>query len=952
MNSPHDNTAPVTAAPRLLLPAAPVMVATAQGICVLTSDGEFAALSPAKARDLAREQPPIVCHAAELAHRLGLGHERMAAFDVLELFAFVHPGRATVPSPRGLAQALHLIDPENAEDACMTLRQATRHLLSDVIAMADTAIGRQMAGIAAMMGGLHRPATAYEGANAPSIGWSWLTPIMAALGREGTPPSAGEVRASLRIWEKLAEWAVHAPEPPAGHYGVSVTDSHDKLDQLLARRKRSARAEQQDYTAALTHAFAPTAEAGQTNVVLAEAGTGTGKTLGYLAPALSWAEKNGGAVWVSTYTRTLQRQIDAELSSAYADPVDKLRSVVTRKGRENYLCVLNLEEASEAPNVLGNAAQAVTLGLLLRWAQATQDGDFGGADFPGWLPGLLGWHRVFNYADRRGECIYAACPHFDKCFIEKSVRKAARADVVIANHALVMHQMALADSEDTIPGRLVFDEGHHLFDAADSAFRAELTGSSTADLRRWLLGPEGGARKRARGLKKRVDDLMPDDDQAKAWLEDILQAAQSLPGLQWRQRLSDNTPKGPVEAFLAACAQQVMARNSDAKSFYSLEADISPPIPELLAAAQALSRKLSDLARPMQDLAKRLQQRLIDEADDLDTPTRERLRFVSTSLNRRAKHIVGPWLEMLRDLAAPTFANNNATVDWLEITRSEGRDEDVGFYRHALDPAALFAAAIKDQAKGVVVTSATLRDPSDEDEHGWHSALARTGADILAPQPQGPQLFHVASPFDYAAQSRVIIINDVDKNNPDETAAAMAALFKHAGGGALGLFTAVQRLKQVGEKLRPRLASANLPMLAQHIDPLDTATLIDIFRAEENACLLGTDATRDGIDVPGRSLRLVVYDRVPWPRPTLLHKARRAHFGKTYDDRLTRFKLKQAFGRLIRRSDDRGVFVMLDSALPSRLLSAFPAGCVVERIGLKDALARLDEFFAPLNKAD
>lgn len=945
MSLPADISPPAApVAPHLLLPAAPVMVAAAQGICTLSADGEIAMLSPAQARDLVRETPPIVCHAAELAHRLGLAGERMPAFDVLELFAFAHPARATVPSARGLARALHLIDPENSEDACLTLRQATRHLLNDLMALADTAQGRQMSGIAAMMGGLHRTPAATATAATPSAGWLWLTPVLAALGREATPPGPGEIRASLRIWDKLPEWSVHAPEPPAGHYGVSVTESHDKLQHLLARRRRSPRAEQQDYSAALTRAFAPTAEAGQTHVVLAEAGTGTGKTLGYLAPALSWAEKNGGPVWVSTYTRTLQRQIDAELAAAYAAPVDKLRSVVTRKGRENYLCVLNLEEASEAPAVLGNTAQAVTLGLLLRWTLETQDGDFGGADFPGWLPGLLGWHRVFNYADRRGECIYAACPHFDKCFIEKSVRKAARADVVIANHALVMHQMALADSEDAIPGRLVFDEGHHLFDAADSAFRAELTGSSTADLRRWLLGPEGGVRRRARGLKKRVDDLMPDDDQAKLWLDDILAAAQALPGPQWRQRLSENTPKGPVETFLAACAQQVLARTGEPNSFYSLEAETAPPVPALLTAAQALSRRLADLAQPMHDLAKRLHQRLIDETDDLDTATRNRLRFVAASLERRAKHIVGPWLDMLRDLTFPAAANNNATVDWLEITRSEGRDEDIGFYRHALDPAALFATAIKDQAKGVVVTSATLRDPCAEDDDGWQSALARTGAEILA--PQGAHLFHVASPFDYAAHSRVIVVTDVDKNNPDEVAAAMAALFRHAGGGALGLFTAVQRLKQVGEKLRPRLAADDMAMLAQHLDPLDTATLIDIFRAEENACLLGTDATRDGIDVPGRSLRLVVYDRVPWPRPTLLHKARRAHFGKSYDDRLTRFKLKQAFGRLIRRTQDRGVFVMLDSALPSRLLTAFPPGCTVERLGLKDALGRLDAFFA------
>ncbi|MDD9877571.1 MAG: ATP-dependent DNA helicase, partial [Magnetovibrio sp.] len=93
-------------------------------------------------------------------------------------------------------------------------------------------------------------------------------------------------------------------------------------------------------------------------------------------------------------------------------------------------------------------------------------------------------------------------------------------------------------------------------------------------------------------------------------------------------------------------------------------------------------------------------------------------------------------------------------------------------------------------------------------------------------------------------------------------------------------------------------------------------------RAEEDTCLLGTDAVRDGVDVPGRSLRLIVFDRVPWPRPTILHRARKQAFGgRAYDEMLTRLKLKQAYGRLLRRQGDRGVFVMLDRGLPSRLLS-------------------------------
>ena len=102
---------------------------------------------------------------------------------------------------------------------------------------------------------------------------------------------------------------------------------------------------------------------------------------------------------------------------------------------------------------------------------------------------------------------------------------------------------------------------------------------------------------------------------------------------------------------------------------------------------------------------------------------------------------------------------------------------------------------------------------------------------------------------------------------------------------------------------------------------------------------LGTDAVRDGVDVPGRSLRLLVFDRVPWPRPDLLHKARRLRFGvKGYDDGIARARIAQAFGRLIRRADDKGVFVMLDAAAPTRLFTSLPPGVELQRMGLVEAI--------------
>jgi ATP-dependent DNA helicase DinG len=246
-------------------------------------------------------------------------------------------------------------------------------------------------------------------------------------------------------------------------------------------------------------------------------------------------------------------------------------------------------------------------------------------------------------------------------------------------------------------------------------------------------------------------------------------------------------------------------------------------------------------------------------------------------------------------------------------------------------------------AHGLLITSATLMDGSGDVAADWDAAEARTGAKHL---PNTAVRAHVTSPFDYPRQTRVFIVTDVRKDDLDQVAAAYRVLFLAAGGGGLGLFTAITRLRQVYKRIAGDLDEAGIPLLAQHVDAIDTSTLVDIFRAEEDACLLGTDAIRDGVDVPGRSLRLIVFDRVPWPRPDILHKARKAHFGaKAYDDMITRLRLKQAFGRLVRRADDHGVFVLLDPMMPSRLLGAFPDGVEIQRVGLAEAVRGTREFF-------
>ncbi len=899
---------------RLLLPKAPNLVVGLATATWLSADGEIEDVSLKEAAKRAGDRQPVLCHAPAAAKRLEIA--RFPCFDLLELFAFVRPATFCVPTVDGIADALDLPRPTDNAARATLLRTAVSGLLRE---LASRKRERDDLPVAwAMARG----------------GWSWGVSVLAALGEEADDrpraPAAG-----LDVWRNLPEWQDHAPPPPPGNLSVTPADSRARLAAVLGEGAES-RPSQSDYASAVSPAFTPRDDEDTPNVVLAEAGTGVGKTLGYIAPASVWAERNEAPVWISTYTRNLQHQIDQELNRLYPDPAVKRNKVVVRKGRENYLCLLNFEEAVRGVSVRGS--DAIPLGLMARWAARTRDGDTNGGDFPAWLSDVLGAGPTVGLTDRRGECIYSACSHYAKCYIERGIRKARRADLVVANHALVMIHAARG-MPDHGPTRYVFDEGHHVFDAADNAFSAHLTGMEGAELRRWLRGSEGRRRSRSRGLKNRAGDLIGNDDQAERALNTVIEAAAVLPGEGWRQRATDGAPRGAAETFLTAVRRTVYARVDNAESPFDLEVSVEEPTAELLSAAARLLEALGDLARPLRQLRERLMARLEDEADKLDSTTRNRIEAIARSLKHRGEDIVEGWLFMLSTLPEGTPPEH---VDWFSVERIDGRDIDVGMHRHWVDPTLPFAEIVLNQSQGTLVTSATLTDGSGDVEADWRAAEARTGAlHLAAPAIRST----VPSPFDYAAQTRVFVVTDVRKTEMEQVAAAYRVLFLAAGGGALGLFTAIGRLRAAHRRLLEPLDEANIPLYAQHVDALNLATLIDIFRAEEDSCLLGTDAVRDGVDVPGRALRLIVFDRVPWPRPTIMHRARRKAFGaRAYDDMITRLRLKQAYGRLVRRATDRGVFVLLDSRMPSRLSGAFPEGVEIQRVGLADAVAETARF--------
>lgn len=841
-----------------------------------------------------------------------LGYPELSGLDLLELFAFVHPARFVIPSPAGLAEATGLPAPASDAEAVALLPQIADRLLA-TIAAPDWA-ERQGAWTASR--------------NLERARWPWAPFVRAAL-----PANPGTEERWL--FSALPEWEDSAARPPARQGGLNPNDVEDQLDALVGRGGE-ARSGQRAFAQVAAAAFAPRDQRDAPHIVLAEAGTGIGKTLGYLAPASLWAAQSGGTVWVSTFTKALQRQLARESARIYPDEAQRRRRVAIRKGRENYLCLLNLEEALQGG---ASGRGAIFAQLVARWAAYSRDGDMVGGDLPGWLPTLFRRTGTAALTDRRGECIYAGCPHYRRCFIERATRAAAQADIVIANHALVLVEAVRGRGETQ--ARYVFDEGHHLFHAADSTFSLALSGAEAIELRRWVVGPEGSRKGRRRGLAARLADVASYDDAAGQAIAAAVQAAQFLPADDWLARITNETPHGPLEELLVAVRALTLARaeesrrGADGDPGYGLEAELTAPSPALVDAAHAAGDALAALLEPLRRLDRRLDDLVSDPPDWMDGESRNRIEGSRMALGRRSDTLAG-WIALLTRIGGPGAPE---FVDWMAVDRFDGREYDVALRRHWLDPTQPFADHVLKPAHGALITSATLRAGGD-----WNTARALTGAAHL---DRMPEMFGADSPFDYATQSKVLIVTDIPKGDTAALAGAYARLIEASGGGALGLFSAIRRLRAVHARITDRLARSGLPLLAQHVDPIDIGTLVDLFRADPHASLLGTDALRDGIDVPGDTLRLVVMEGIPWPKPSVLHAARRlAWDGSSYNDRLVRARLAQAFGRLIRRADDRGAFVLLSSAVPSRMLSAFPPGVEVMRLPLDEAIASIRAFLS------
>ena len=667
-----------------------------------------------------------------------------------------------------------------------------------------------------------------------------------------------------------------------------MTDSPPTVPELLAVAVDSVGGSERPGQIAMAEAVANAFATGEHLAV--QAGTGTGKSLAYLVPALRHAVTGGGTVVVSTATIALQNQlVDRDLPRV----VDALRPTLgvrpdfaILKGRGNYLCLHRLDAgpADEAdPSEIvteelfdlpiggeptgtprPRAARTTDTGpgsrlgreivRLHEWAQETETGDRDDLD-----RGVsdVAWRQV-SVTSR--ECLGQLCPHVSDCFAERARLRAARADVVVTNHALLaidaMTDVSVLPEHDAV----VIDEAHELSDRVTGVSTAELTGGAVVQA--------------ARRAGRLVDDVVADRMVAAG--EDLAGLLENCPEGRW-----DRLPEG-ADLALAAVRQSSEHCRSVVPGPKPAEGANDP---------QAASDRQKVLAA-LDEIAEAAERILTS----YERPLTERLEIVWMSVEERRGRVlrVAP-LSVAGLLRTRLFAET--TVVLTSATLTTGGRFDGLASAWGLPPA---SAARPDTG-----TATALEPPGDGDA----GALRWTGLDV-------------GSPFDYRRRGILYIAEHLPAPGRDGPSAQaeteLVDLVRAAGGRTLGLFSSMRGARAAAELLRERL---DTPVLCQGEDA--TGTLVRRFAADPETTLVGTLSLWQGVDVPGPSLTLVVIDRIPFPRPDdpLLAARQRAVSARGGNGFLTvagnhaALLLAQGVGRLLRSTEDRGVVAVLDSRL-------------------------------------
>lgn len=608
--------------------------------------------------------------------------------------------------------------------------------------------------------------------------------------------------------------------------------------------------------------------------LLVQAGTGTGKSLGYLVPALARVGESDQPIVVATATLALQAQIVnrdiPRLLQALEPRPESQAQVALLKGRNNYLCLHKLEGGypEDEPDALFDMPSSTSrvgeeVVRLREWADLTETGDRDELK-----PGVSdrAWAQVSVSA---AECLGRRCPLVEECFSEMARSRAAEADIVITNHALLainaFEGMKVLPEHETV----IIDEAHELVDRVTGAVSGSLTVAMV--------------RRAARSVKKHSKADSGALEMAAGTLETAFEG------------LAEGLLKGLDGRLLTA----ISAVNDAARTALS---DTKPDGQDVDAGLQMARSRVSEV----HDMSSRI----------LEASGEQDVLWISRQ---------GGW-ENGRYVAASD--TDPATLNIAPLS--------VGLQLRD----GLFAD------RTVILTSATLTVGDSFDVAAGALGLQGEGA------PRWTSI-DVGSPFDYRKQGIMYVAGDLKPPGfgvHEGQLERLRELCEASEGGALGLFSSKRAAERAAEYMREH---SDLNILLQGESSLKA--LVEEFSEDVDSCLFGTMSLWQGVDVPGDSCRLVVMDRIPFPRPDdpiaqARTEAVNRHRGNGFmavSAHHAAIRMAQGAGRLIRSVSDRGVVAVLDSRVATKRYGGFlmkampPMWSTQNKAAVTGALARL-----------
>ncbi|PZM82171.1 MAG: helicase [Candidatus Margulisiibacteriota bacterium] len=675
-------------------------------------------------------------------------------------------------------------------------------------------------------------------------------------------------------------------------------DSGQLAQKLEGFEKRDAQIEMAKLVAAAFN---------EEKILTVEAGTGTGKSLAYLVPAIMWAKKNNQKVVISTNTINLQEQlIKKDIPFLQNNSSLEFKAELI-KGKHNYLCKRKLFEtiSMHQQELFDESERLKGESHIVEWAARTKEGSLSELNF---VPPDDVWEK---FCAENDICLKVRCPYYNECFYYQARRRANTADIIVANHHLLFADLSVKqDMPDTMGAilppfkHIILDEAHNIEDIAAAYFGFSFSKSGLIK----LLGRLQHSKYRGRGvlpetvmklmsigktsteqvtIQKLIDhinnDLMP-------YRSKVLVTTNSF-----FEELEDSI-KSLASHYGKTKGENTLRINEDIQASPEWKTTVKPVI-------EALKKELTTFNKKIKEVAKLLEL--------FDTPTKKEIEFNIITI----KALIRRNDEYIKKLAFLIEPESDNVVMWFEWTRKSGA---LSYKVIPLDVAPLLVESLYSVHKTVILTSATLTI-----EQKFDFIEERVGLNLLPAERKSTALLQ--SPFNYDEQVLLAIPFDMPEPvSPKFDGALSNAIFDLVSltdGKAFILFTSYYLLTKIFEELEPQLEGRCITPLKQ--GDMNRHHLLEQFKLDVHSCLFATDSFWEGVDVVGESLSSVIITKLPFKVPTDPVQEARAELLKSrgkdpfsdYAIPLAILKFRQGIGRLIRHKTDRGIITILDSRI-------------------------------------